>query len=61
MVEDVEYHAALELTRDFLAEFGLADRVSVLVQGRVIATGAPAEIRANDAVRDAYLGSGFGR
>ncbi|TDV04616.1 amino acid/amide ABC transporter ATP-binding protein 1 (HAAT family) [Paraburkholderia caballeronis] len=51
----------LMVEHDMDAVFGLADRVSVLVQGRVIATGAPAEIRANDAVRDAYLGSGFGR
>lgn len=36
--------------------FRLADRVSVLVTGRVLATGAPAEIRANADVRRAYLG-----
>ncbi|MBV8032623.1 MAG: ABC transporter ATP-binding protein [Betaproteobacteria bacterium] len=37
--------------------FGLADRISVLVYGEIIATGAPAEIRANQAVQEAYLGS----
>ncbi len=37
--------------------FGLADRVSVLVYGQVIATGAPAEIRCNAAVQEAYLGT----
>ncbi len=38
------------------AVFALADRVSVLAEGQVIATGAPAEIRANAEVRVAYLG-----
>jgi branched-chain amino acid transport system ATP-binding protein len=41
---------------DMDAVFSLADRVSVLVYGRIIATGAPAEIRANSEVRRAYLG-----
>ena len=41
---------------DMPAVFALADRISVLVYGRVIASGTPAEIRANDEVKRAYLG-----
>jgi branched-chain amino acid transport system ATP-binding protein len=39
--------------------FGLADRISVLVYGQIVATGTPAEIRQNQQVREAYLGTGF--
>ncbi len=41
---------------DMDAVFSLADRMSVLVYGRIIATGTPQEIRANADVRKAYLG-----
>jgi branched-chain amino acid transport system ATP-binding protein len=37
--------------------FGLADRISVLVYGQIIATDTPARIRANAAVQEAYLGA----
>jgi branched-chain amino acid transport system ATP-binding protein len=36
--------------------FELADRVSVLLYGEVIATGTPNEIKANPQVQEAYLG-----
>jgi branched-chain amino acid transport system ATP-binding protein len=41
---------------DMDAVFALADRISVLVYGRVIASGTPAEIRQNEEVKRAYLG-----
>jgi len=46
----------LLVEHDMDAVFTLADRLSVLVYGRVIATGTVAEIRANADVRRAYLG-----
>jgi branched-chain amino acid transport system ATP-binding protein len=41
---------------DMDAVFRLADRVSVLVYGRVLASGSPETIRAHEEVRRAYLG-----
>jgi branched-chain amino acid transport system ATP-binding protein len=46
----------LLVEHDMEAVFALADRITVLVYGRVIASGAPAEVRANEEVRRAYLG-----
>ncbi len=46
----------LLVEHDMEAVFTLADRVTVLVYGRAIASGSPAEIRANAEVRAAYLG-----
>jgi branched-chain amino acid transport system ATP-binding protein len=46
----------LLVEHDMNVVFEIADRISVLVYGQIIATGTPAEIRANAAVQEAYLG-----
>ncbi len=64
-----ETHYAVELIRrltegktvviiehDMDVVFSLADRITVLHYGQILATGTPAEIRQNQAVKDAYLG-----
>jgi len=49
-------HGMLLVEHDLDAVFALADRITVLVYGRVMASGRPAEIRKDAQVRDAYLG-----
>lgn len=64
-----ETHYAVELIRrltegktvviiehDMDVVFSLADRITVLNYGQILATGSPADIRQNQAVKDAYLG-----
>jgi len=52
----VPAHAILLVEHDMDAVFALAERVTVLVYGRVIASGAPDAVRADEKVRRAYLG-----
>jgi len=51
-----EGRTLLVVEHDMSVVFTLCDRISVLVYGEIIATGTPAEIRANAAVQEAYLG-----
>ena len=46
----------LLIEHDMDAVFALADRITVVVYGRIVASGEPAAIRANEDVRKAYLG-----
>ena len=51
-----EGRTLLIVEHDMSVVFGLADRISVLVYGQIIASGTPEEIRANPKVKEAYLG-----
>jgi branched-chain amino acid transport system ATP-binding protein len=51
-----EHKTILLIEHDMDAVFSLADRISVLVYGQIIATGSKDEIRANPDVQQAYLG-----
>jgi len=54
-----EKKSLLIVEHDMQVVFNLADRISVLHHGRIIATGQPDEIRSNAQVREAYLGGFF--
>jgi len=51
-----EGRTLLIVEHDMSVVFGLADRISVLVYGQIIASGTPQEIRGNPKVKEAYLG-----
>jgi branched-chain amino acid transport system ATP-binding protein len=52
-----EGRTLIMVEHDMSVVFNLADRISVLVYGEIIASGTPREIRGNSAVQEAYLGT----
>jgi len=55
----IENKTMIIIEHDMEVVFNLADRISVLHYGRIIATGTPVEIKQNKQVKDAYLGGLF--
>jgi branched-chain amino acid transport system ATP-binding protein len=53
-------HAILLVEHDMDAVFAVADVITVMVEGQVLESGSPAQIRSSAAVRQAYLGDGVG-
>ena len=53
-------HAILLVEHDMDAVFAVADVITVMVDGQVLESGSPAQIRSSVAVRQAYLGDGVG-
>jgi branched-chain amino acid transport system ATP-binding protein len=51
-------HGVLLVEHDMNAVFSVADRLTVMVNGRILESGAPAAIRASAVVQEAYLGDG---
>jgi branched-chain amino acid transport system ATP-binding protein len=52
-----KHHAMMLVEHDMDAVFALADHLTVMVNGQVIASGAPADVRADAGVQSAYLGA----
>ncbi len=50
-------HAILLIEHDMDAVFALADRLTVMTNGRILASGLPQDVRANEDVQRAYLGT----
>ena len=58
LIEKVtENKTLIVVEHDMGVVFGLADRISVLVDGEIIATGTPEEVRSDQKVQEAYLGA----
>ncbi|NOL50430.1 ABC transporter ATP-binding protein [Pelistega europaea] len=58
LIKEVTQDRSLMIVEhDMDVVFSLSDRISVLVYGEIIATGTPEEIRNNELVKEAYLGS----